>query len=307
MTSPKLLVTTIAVSLSLLSCSPRSGNTDTSSKQNSILQDELSKITEGKPGQFGVAIIIDNTDTITFNNSADYPLMSMFKLHEAIAVCHTLDTQTTELDSTLTIKRSDLDPETWSPMFKEHTQDHITMSIGELLAYTLIHSDNNTSNLLFDRVVSTTDTDCYIRTILPEDDFQIRYTESEMKADHSKAYENRSSPLSYAALVNRVFTDSLVSRPKQEYIKQMMYDCHTGASRIAAGLPEGVKFAHRTGSGYTNSRGEVSAVNDSGYVTLPSGRHYSIAVFVKNFGGTQEDAEKITAEISKTVYNFVAN
>lgn len=77
-------------------------------------------------------------------------------------------------------------------------------------------------------------------------------------------------------------------------------------ARIAAGLPEGVSFAHRTGSGYINSRGEVIAVNDGGYVLLPSGMGYSIAVLVKDFGGEPEEAEKVIAQISKAVYEFIA-
>lgn len=43
-----------------------------------------------------------------------------------------------------------------------------------------------------------------------------------------------------------------------------------------------------------------------GYVLLPSGKGYSIAVLVKDFGGDQEEAEKIIAQISKAVYEFIA-
>ena len=76
-------------------------------------------------------------------------------------------------------------------------------------------------------------------------------------------------------------------------------------SRIGAGLPEDVYFAHRTGSGYVNVRGEIVAVNDGGYVRTPSGKSYSIAVFVKDFGGTQADAEDAIARISESIYNFM--
>ena len=75
--------------------------------------------------------------------------------------------------------------------------------------------------------------------------------------------------------------------------------------RIAAPLADipVVAFAHRTGSGYVNPQGEIIAVNDGGYVTLPSGQSYSIAVFVKDFAGTQDEAESVIAKISELVYN----
>ena len=153
------------------------------------------------------------------------------------------------------------------------------------------------------------ETDSVVQTIIPGMEFKIEFTESEMQRDHGRSYSNRTSPLAYAALVNRVFTDNVVSREKQNFIKQCMADCNTGMERIAAPLakhPE-VSFAHRTGSGYVNERGEVIAVNDGGYVSLPSGRNYSIAVFVKDYAGDQEDAERLIACISETVYNHLAD
>ncbi len=78
-------------------------------------------------------------------------------------------------------------------------------------------------------------------------------------------------------------------------------------SAIIKEQPGKVRFAHRPGSGYTNSRGEVVAVNDGGYVALPDGNGYSIAVFIKDFGGSQEEAEKIIAMISATIYSHLTN
>ena len=38
----------------------------------------------------GVAVMVNNTDTLTVNNSDKYPMMSVFKFHQALAVCHFL-------------------------------------------------------------------------------------------------------------------------------------------------------------------------------------------------------------------------
>ncbi|MBO5194889.1 MAG: CfxA family class A broad-spectrum beta-lactamase, partial [Bacteroidales bacterium] len=90
----------------VLSCGCRNNSLDSGSGK---LVERLGEITEGKPGSFGVAVITDDADTIVFINSSCYPMMSMFKLHEAIAVCHVLDERRQELDSALTVRRSDLD------------------------------------------------------------------------------------------------------------------------------------------------------------------------------------------------------
>lgn len=272
-----------------------------------VLKERIDSIIKGKPGRFGVAVIVDSRDTVTVNNTDDYPLMSMFKLHEALGVCHVMDSLGRGLDSVMVISREHLDPQTYSPMLKEYDAPTISLSVGRLIDYILVDSDNNASNWLFDSIVPVSYVNSYIVTLIPEQSFEIVWRESDMAAEHSRAYDNRSTPLAYASLVNRVFTDSIVSRDKQEHIKSAMLRCDTGMSRLAAPLvaEEGVTFSHRTGSGYVNERGEVIAVNDGGYVTLPSGKSYAIAVLVKDYAGPQEDAEAVMAAISKAVYDFV--
>lgn len=271
------------------------------------LRTKLYEIVDKQPAKIGMAIIFDNSDTLTINNVDDYPLMSMFKLHEAIAVCHKIEAEKHSLDSVINIDKQEIDCNTWSPMLKEYSVNGFEISIGKLLEYLLIHSDNNASNILFDRIIDVRNTDSLIANILPERGFRLLYKESEMSANHSLAYSNTASPLSYAMLVNKVFTDRVVSSSNQEFIKKKMASCLTGMERIAAGFSadKGVKFAHRTGSGYVNERGEVVAVNDGGYVVLPDGKAYTIVILVKNYKGKQEDAEKVMAELSAEVYKYV--
>lgn len=290
-------VSFIAAIMLLVSCSDRT---------MIELENTIVSIIEDRPARIGVAVITDTGDSLVVNNSDDYPMMSMFKLHEAIAVCRTLEEKGASIDTVLAVSRDELNMQTWSPMLKEYTDEVFDISVRRLMEYLLVDSDNNASNLLFERIVPVAAADSIIAIIMPERGFRIIYTEAQMQRDHGLSYLNATSPLSYASLVKKVFTDSLVSSGNQEFTREMMRRCGTGSGRIAAGLPEGVEFAHRTGSGYVNERGEVIAVNDGGYVTLPDGRSYAIAVLVKDFAGPQEDADAAIAEVSKAVYEALA-
>lgn len=159
---------------------------------------------------------------------------------------------------------------------------------------------------MFERLVSVEETDSLITTVIPRSSFQITYTESEMSADHAKAYSNYTSPLGAAILMNRLFTDSLVSRDKQDFIKKTLGECETGKDRIVAPLlgKEGVTVAHKTGSGYTEN-GILAAHNDVAYISLPNGTHYTLAIFVKDFKGDETQASKIAAKISAAVYSLL--
>lgn len=287
---------------------PRNENERKYSKKAGILSDTISKIVSEYPGEIGVGVLINNKHKVTVNNESIYPMMSVFKLHQALAVCEDLDNKLISLDSVMTINRGELDPSTWSPMLKEHSEDTISLSIQDLLRYTLAQSDNNASNLMFDRLVSVAQTDSFITTIIPRESFQILYSESEMSADHDKAYSNYTSPIGAAMLIDRLFTTSLLSAEKQIFVKKVLSECATGKDRIVAPLigKEGIMIAHKTGSGYTNDKGELAAHNDVAYIRLPNGVGYALAVFVKDFKGNEAQASKAIARISEVVYSVLS-
>ena len=299
------LICLVAIPMHIWSKSTKNSNGPVLHPQ--LFTDTISEIVADYPGEIGVAVIINNTDTVAVNNKSIYPMMSVFKLHQALAICNDFDNKGLSLDSLMTIHRDELDSQTWSPMMKEHSEPVISLTVKELLCYTLILSDNNASNFMFKKLVNATQTDNFIATLIPRLSFQIAYTEEEMSADHDKAYYNFTSPLGAAILMNRLFTDSLVNYDKQSFIMKTLEQCTTGKDRISAPLldKEGITIAHKTGSGYTNENGVLAAHNDVAYIRLPNGVCYTLAVFVKDFKGNETQAAKVIARISAIVYNFL--
>lgn len=268
------------------------------------ISDSISGIVSGAPGKIGVAVIINGIDTVAVNDDNIYPLMSVFKVHQALAICGRCDRDGIPLDSMLTIHKDELDPTTWSPMREEYNGQSFSLSIRGLLQYSLVQSDNNASNILFERLVNVEETDMFISKWIPRSCFRLTYKESDMAADHSRASFNRTSPLGAATLMDRLFSETLVSHEKQDFIMKCLHECATGKDRISAPLigRPGLTIAHKTGSGYTDN-GLLSACNDVAYITLPNGLHYTLSVFVRDFRGTEAEASQIAARISATVYS----
>ncbi len=294
----KLLLTAVAAIL-LTACRQPTG---VSSDYKAELKKELTAIADSAKGDVGIALIYDG-DTLTVNNDAIYPMMSVFKLHQAVALCRMFEENGTSLDSVMTLRRSELDPDTWSPMLKDHSDEEISLPMRRLLEYTLIESDNNASNEMFVRLMPPAACDSVIAGIIPRGSFEIRFNEAEMQADHSQAYSNRTSPLGAAILIDRVFTDTLVGKDYQDFIKSALMRCQTGPDKISAALSEreDITIGHKTGSGYRDDNGRLAASNDVAFITLPDGRHYSLAVFVKDFDGTDAEAAATIARISEAV------
>lgn len=294
----KLLLTAVAAIL-LTACRQPTG---VSSDYKAELKKELTAIADSAKGDVGIALIYDG-DTLTVNNDAIYPMMSVFKLHQAVALCRMFEENGTSLDSVMTLRRSELDPDTWSPMLKDHSDEEISLPMRRLLEYTLIESDNNASNEMFVRLMPPAACDSVIAGIIPRGSFEIRFNEAEMQADHSRAYSNRTSPLGAAILIDRLFTDTLVGKSYQDFIKSALLRCQTGPDKISAALSEreGITIGHKTGSGYRDENGRLTASNDVAFISLPDGRHYSLAVFVKDFDGTDAEAAATIARISAAV------
>ena len=71
----------------------------------------------------------------------------------------------------------------------------------------------------------------------------------------------------------------------------------TGAGRIKGLLPMGTPVAHKTGTA-----GGIA--NDVGYVTLPDGRRFAIAVYTNSSKTPVADRDRAIAEIARALFDY---
>ena len=260
---------------------------------------------EGVKAQVGVAVVFDGRDTLTLNNDVCYPLMSVFKFHRALAVGDACQRRGISFDSLVYIGREELRPDTYSPLRERYPAGGVSLSVAGLLEYTLHWSDNNACDILFDRFGGTGATDRYIRR-LGLKQFAIQVTENEMHRDLEACYRNWSTPLEAVRLLELFLSGKAVGEPYAGFIRQTMIACQTGKDRLPAPLA-GTKavIGHKTGTGDRNADGRLIGTNDIGFVFLPDGRYYTIAVLVKDSAESAEATARVIADISEAVYRYV--
>lgn len=269
------------------------------------IREKIERLAQEKRAEIGVAVIIDGKDTVTCNNDHRYPMMSVFKFHQALAVADYLQRNGGSLDATIHIDQSDLRPDTYSPLRERFPEGNIDLTIRELLTYTLQQSDNNACDILFARIMTPKETDRTIRS-WGINDFAISADENEMHRDLTTCYDNWSTPLAAAELLERFITGRTIGKPYAGFIRRTMEECTTGEKRLAAPLiGQTVLFGHKTGTGDRNEQGEFIGINDIGFVSLRNGHRYVIAVFVKDSQESYADTEKIIADISAIVFNEI--
>ena len=267
------------------------------------LKTQLQKIIAGADARVGVAVIADG-DTLTVNGSPDYPLMSVMKLHQAVAVARILEERGLPLTTTVHIYVQDLKAGTWSPLRDARPGGGFDMSVAELLRYTLQQSDNNACDILFDRFAAPEHVDSIIRS-MGFRDFRIAATEDEMHRDLKKCRENVSSPLSAADLMDRLASGTLpLGKEYADFIRSTLLECRTGLNRLPLPLEgSGALIGHKTGTSDREADGRWTGINDVGFVLLPDGRSYTLAVFISDSALGMEENEKLIADISWAVYS----
>ena len=203
------------------------------------------------------------------------------------------------------IKKSDLKPDTYSPLRDKYPQGGIEMSIADLLRYTLQQSDNNACDILFNYQGGPEAVNRYIHSLGVREG-AIVGTETAMHEDLNLCYQNWTTPLAAAELLEIFHKKPLFAKVYKDFIYQTMVECQTGQDRLVAPLlDKKVTVGHKTGTGDLNAKGQQIGCNDIGFVLLPDGRTYGIAVFVKDSEENSQANSKIIADISRIVYEYV--
>lgn len=266
------------------------------------LQNELTSFVESKDARIGIAVIINGKDTVSVNGSKDFPMMSVFKFPLALAVAKWVDANEMSISDSIAFGPKALIKDTYSPMLKKYGMGLHKMSFKELLEWALIESDNNATDLLLKRVGGTTYATTLLKDVAGELDITIGASEQEMHNDPYTSYLNRSTPLAMATLFDR-FDTEIKNRSKSfSDISFMLEQCRTGLDRLAAPfIATNAVVGHKTGTGFPTPEGRISAINDCGYIHLPNGTRYTIAVFVADSAYDLTETSKIIADISEIV------
>ena len=271
--------------------------------QKTELKKEISKITEGKKATVAVSVLGIDFPFQYNNNNAEkkLPMQSVFKYHIALAVLDLVDQGKLSLDQKVFIKKSELLPNTWSPIREKNPEGNFEMSISELIEYTVAMSDNVGCDVLL-RLIGGPKVVHDFLISKGAKDTQIVYNEELMQSAWKNQYENYTTMKSATKLLKDFYKGKILSEKSTEFLLAVMYRTSTGLNKIVEQLPKFAKVAHKTGSSGKNDAGLTGAENDIAIITLPNGKTYAIAIFVSDSMETWELNCKMISDISKVVF-----
>jgi beta-lactamase class A len=274
--------------------------------QTKELQNKIEQIIQSKKANIGFAMLgIENADSLSINGTFHYPMQSVYKFHLALAVLDMVDKAKLNLDQDIYVKKSDLMPDTWSPLRDKYPNGNLNLKLSEILSYTVSQSDNSGCDILFRLIGGTGVANDFIQKQGIKD-ISIVATEAEMGKDYNIQFKNWTTPIAAVQILKEFYQNKIISESNTNFLYKIMVETTTGTNRLKGQLPEGTKVAHKTGS--SGSEDNITAAfNDIGIVTLPNGKHYAIAVFITNSKENDEINASIIAEISKAVWEYFNN
>ena len=271
--------------------------------QKAELKKEISKITEGKKATVAVSVLGIDFPFQYNNNNAEkkLPMQSVFKYHIALAVLDLVDQGKLSLDQKVFIKKSELLPNTWSPIREKNPEGNFEMPISELIEYSVAMSDNVGCDVLL-RLIGGPKVVHDFLIYKGAKDTQIVYNEEIMQSAWKNQYENYTTMKSATRLLKDFYKGKILSKKSTEFLLGVMYRTSTGLNKIVEQLPKSAKVAHKTGSSGKNDAGLTGAENDIAIITLPNGKTYAIAIFISDSMETYDVNCKMISDISKVVF-----
>lgn len=267
------------------------------------VEQKVKDIIGGKHAEVGVAWFADGK-AHTVNNADGYPLMSVFKLHGAIAVLRQMERSGIPTDTSITVMAEEMMTDTYSPMLKRYAGRDFTLPLDSLLHYSVAESDNNACDIII-RLAGGIQAVAAEMQAIGLAGFNLTETEASMHADPMRSYNNRSTPLSVAVLFKKLYEDSILGEPYATLLKNILLSTSTGPNKIKAALKPGMTLAHKTGTGFPLPDGTLTADNDAGVITLPDGRRIYIAVLIKDSKLGAEGNARLMREIAEEVINHL--
>lgn len=287
--------------------------------------------------RLGVALMnLESGEVWAINGSDRFPMQSVFKAPLGAAVLAEVDAGRLSLDDTVTLGEEDLSPP-FSLVAAAYPgrQDY---RVDDLLTLAVGGSDNTAADLLMARIggpgavtawlrsqgIAHMRVDRYERQLQPEiaglPSFRpalktetaysaaLAATPATVRQAATARYlddpRDTTTPRDALLFLAKLARGELLSEASTARLLKIMEESPTGANRLAAGLPQGARLAHKTGTARTDL-GLNPATNQIGLITLADGRRYAVAVFLSGSTLAEAEREAIIADVARGIARAV--
>ena len=265
---------------------------------NLAARERFEQLEASSGGRLGVAAL--NTadgSYVGYRESERFPMCSTFKLLVVALVLKRSMAERSLLDER--VRYGDADLVTNSPVTRRHVGEGMT--IGELSAAALQHSDNTAAKLLLTAVGGPEVLNQFALSI-GDEWFDLLRGEPEVNASVPGDMRDTTTPRAMMLDVQKLLlADDVLGSQQREQLKAWMLGNVTGAARIRAAVPgSGWLVADKTGSG------DYGTANDVAVVYPPSAAPFVVAVYFTGVMPKQTPPrDEVVVEAARIVFDVM--
>jgi beta-lactamase class A len=293
------------------------------------ISQKIEKVSQGLAGHIGVAAQeIGSGESITVNGDETFVMASTYKVAIAVTLLDLVDKGQLKLTDLI-----DLPPEMMvagnNAIAESYIHPGIQLSVANLIEVMITESDNTATDVSLklaggpeavtkklrsigikaqraDRSTAEILRDFYglqdkaspsVVTEAMAKDPTLLLKMIKPNMEFEKDPRDQSTPKAMLELLLAIDSGKALSEKSRAFLLATMSRTYTGKERLRGLLPKGTPVAHKTGT-----IGGVA--NDVGFITLPDGRRFAIAVYTKSSTTPVADQDRAIAEISRTLYDF---
>ena len=266
--------------------------------QEATILNSINEIVKNKKVDIGIAIHDFSTNkTVTLKGNERFPMQSVFKLPIGIAILQQVDERKLTLTQAVDIPKDKLQLNTWSPIQKKYPNG-CSLTMLQLLDYTVAQSDNNGCDILIEMLGGTTPINNYLKRS-GLNDINIEVNEFELNSAWKHKYKNWITPNCAIELLKKIHNKELLSVAMHSQLWEIMTNVKTGSFRNK--LPNTVIVGNKTGSsGYKD--GISIATNDIGIMVFPNGKAIAFAIFITKSHEVADVNYELIADIAKVIF-----
>jgi beta-lactamase class A len=294
------------------------------------ISQKIEKVSQGLVGRIGVAAQeIGSGESLTINGDETFVMASTYKVAIAVAILRQVDQGKLKLTDLVDCPVEKMVPGP-NPLVMNFLHPGVKLSVANLIEPMITESDNSATDFLLEVAGGPEEVTKMLRSIGIKDQRVDRYV-SELLKDfyglEERAYQSaalkayakdptllsrqsdrnlkfeqedprdQSSPNAMLQLLLAIDSGKALSQKSREFLLGVMSRTRTGGGRLKGLLPKGTPVAHKTGT-----LGGVA--NDVGFITLPDGRRFAIAVYTKSSTTSDADRDRAIAEVTRALYDF---
>lgn len=262
------------------------------SAPQTVLEEKFRTLEVNAQGRLGIsAINTANRARIDYRAQERFPMSSTFKVIAVAAILKQNMSNHDLLQQKINYTQQDVDSSGYAPVTRSHVGNGMT--VAELCAAALMHSDNAAINALIKKLGGTAAVTIFARSSLHDSIFSLDRTEPSLNSAIPDDVRDTSTPQAMQNDLQQLTLGDVLALKGREQLQTWLAHNTTGDARIRAGVPPAWQVGDKTGTS------DYGTTSDIGIIRPPHCPPIIVAIYFTQYTKEAAPRADIIASVTR--------